>query len=83
MHSVVHALWTNNNVRQLMPTTDKITRLRFDLPKKEGIGEACVLVYEVADGFSLVITAEHGGDADIHLTRAEFDQLRQRLADII
>jgi hypothetical protein len=66
-----------------MPTSPKTLRLRFDLPKKEGIGEACVLVYEVADGFSLVVTAEHGGDADISLTRAEFAQLQQRLAEVV
>jgi hypothetical protein len=61
----------------------KTLRLRFDLPTKEGTGEASVLVYEVADGFSLVITAEHGGDADISLTKAEFVQLQQRLAEIV
>jgi hypothetical protein len=66
-----------------MLTTGEPLRLRFDLPKKEGIGEASVLVYEVADGFSLVITAGHGGDLEIRLTRAELAQLQQRLADII
>jgi len=66
-----------------MSAPDKIPRLRFDLPKKEGIGEASVLVYEVAGGFSLVVTAEHGGDADIFLTRAEFAELHQRLAEIV
>jgi hypothetical protein len=67
----------------IMPASPKTLRLRFDLPKKEGIGEASVLVYEVPDGFSLVITAEQGGDADITLTRAEFAQLRQRLAEVV
>ena len=66
-----------------MSAPDKIPRLRFDLPKKEGISEAWVLVYEVADGFSLVVTAEHGGDADVFLTRAEFAQFQQRLAEIV
>lgn len=66
-----------------MSASPKTLRLRFDLPKKEGIGEACVLVYEVADGFSLVVTAEHGGDADISLTREEFAQLQQRLAEVV
>jgi hypothetical protein len=65
-----------------MSAPDKIPRLRFDLPKKEGIGEASVLVYEVAGGFSLVVTAEHSGDADISLTREEFAQLQKRLAEI-
>jgi hypothetical protein len=36
----------------------------------------------VAGGFSLVVTAEHGGDADISLSRAEFEQLQKRLAEI-
>ena len=66
-----------------MPVPEKTLRLRFDLPNKDGIGEACVLVYEVSDGFSLVVTAEHGGDADISLTRAEFAQLQQRLAEVV
>jgi len=65
-----------------MNASPKTLRLRFDLPKKEGIGEACVLVYEVADGFSFVVTAEHGGDADISLTRAEFAQFQQRLSEV-
>jgi hypothetical protein len=66
-----------------MTASPKTLRLRFDLPKKEGIGEAIILLYEVADGFSLVVTAEHGGDADISLTRAEFVQLQKRLAEIV
>ncbi|PYI81108.1 MAG: hypothetical protein DME26_20365 [Verrucomicrobia bacterium] len=65
-----------------MPTSPKRLRLRFDLPKKEGIGGACVLVNEVSDGFSVVVTAEHGGDVDISLTRAEFVQLQKKLAEI-
>jgi hypothetical protein len=66
-----------------MSASPKTLRLRFNLPTKEGIGEACVLIYQVADGFSLVVTAEHGGDADITLTRAEFAQLQQRLAEVV
>ena len=66
-----------------MPASPRTLKLRFDLPEKEGIGKACVLVYEVADGFSLVITAEHGGDTDISLTRAEFAQLQRRLTEVV
>jgi hypothetical protein len=66
-----------------MSAPDRLPRLRFDLPKREGIGEACVLVYEVAGEFELVLTAEHGGDAEVFLTRAEFAQLQQRLAEIV
>jgi hypothetical protein len=66
-----------------MPASPKTLRLRFDPSKKVGIGEACVLVYEGADGFSLVVTAEHGGDAEISLTRAEFAQLQKGLAEVV
>ncbi len=66
-----------------MSAPSKILRLHFSLPKKEGIGEACVLVYELDDGFSLVVGAEHGGDADIFLTRDEFAQFQQKLAEIV
>jgi len=56
---------------------NKTLRLRFDLPKRPGIGEASILVYQEEDGFSLVVTAEHGGDADIILTKEELIQLQQ------
>ena len=66
-----------------MTTSPKKLRFRFDLPKKEGIGEACILVYETTDGFSLVVTAEHGGDSDVLLTREELTQFRKKLTEIV
>jgi hypothetical protein len=36
----------------------------------------------MSDGFSFVVTAEHGGDSNIILTKAELVTLRQKLTQI-
>jgi hypothetical protein len=50
----------------------RIPRFKFDVSPKNGEGEAWVLLYEVSDGFSLVVTARNNGDTEIFLTKEEF-----------
>jgi hypothetical protein len=66
-----------------MPTSERKLLFRFDVPKKHGTGEACILVYQTAGGFSLVATAADDGDAEVFLTREELAQFRQRLSEVI
>ena len=55
---------------------------RFDIPEKPGTSEACILVYQIGDGFSLVATAKDDGDAEIFLSRRELAELQQRLSAV-
>ena len=67
-----------------MPMADpvRIPRFKFDVPPREDVGEAWVLVYEVSGGFSLVVTTEHGGDVDVFLTKSEFARLQSGISEI-
>ena len=66
-----------------MPTSDRKLMFRFDVPKKVGVGEACILLYQTADGFSIVATAADDGDAEVFLTKEELAQFQQRLSEVI
>jgi hypothetical protein len=56
---------------------------RFDVPKKGGTGERCILLYQTADGFSIVATAADDGDAEVFLTGEELAQFQRRLSEAI
>jgi hypothetical protein len=66
-----------------MRTSDRKLLFRFDVPKKGGTDEACILVYQTADGFSLVATARDDGDAEVFLTREEFAQFQRHVSEVI
>ncbi len=65
-----------------MCMSDRKLLLRFDVPKKGGTGEACILVYQTADGFSLVATAADDGDAEVFLTREELARFQRQLSEV-
>ena len=56
---------------------------RLDVPKKDGAGEASILLYQIADGFSIVATVADDGDAEVFLTREELAQFQQRLSEVV
>ena len=66
-----------------MPAPDRKLMFRFDIPKKGASGEACLLVYQTGDGFSLVATAADDGDAEVFLTRDEFARFQRQLSEVI
>ncbi len=65
-----------------MPTSQRKFLFRFDIPKKGGTGEAYILVYQTADGFSLVETAADDGDAEVFLTREELARFQRQLSEV-
>jgi hypothetical protein len=66
-----------------MPTPERKLILRFDIGKKAGAGEACILVYQIGDSFSLVATAKDDGDAEVFLSREELAELQRRLSEVV
>ena len=66
-----------------MPTPERKLMFRFDVPKKGASGEACFLVYQTSDGFSVVATAADDGDTEVFLTRDEFARFQRQLSEVI
>jgi hypothetical protein len=65
-----------------MGTFQKKLLFRFDVPKKNGTSEACLLVYRTPSGFFLVATTADGGDAEVFLTAEEFGRFQRQLSEV-
>lgn len=65
-----------------MHKSDRKLLFQLDVPTKGGTREACIVVYKIADGFSLVATARDDGDAEVFLTREEFAQFQRQLLEV-
>jgi hypothetical protein len=64
----------------MIPT--RIPRFKFDIPPKNGDDEACILIYELPDGFSLVTTARDNSDTEIFLTKEEILRCQKLFSEI-
>ena len=58
-------------------------QFHFDIGGSGEAATAFLAVYKLAEGYSLVVSARDGGDADVHLSTSDLALLQQRLATML